>query len=137
MTEQNWSAKLEATVNEGKQKLDVALANAENLGMDEAMALDYVQLIQIVRASAPINLHTDNSHLYDIYEQYRPPGVDPMGVNIPDPVSWITVKKLRALTSAIYYEGAADQFLERWSKGFARVVAKAAQLLVALSVILP
>lgn len=136
MAEQNLSAKLVATVSEGKQKLDDALANATNLGMEEALALDYVELIQIVRYSMPINLNTNNSGLYILYEKYRPQGVDVRGVNIPDPESKITLDKLRKLgIVAQYYEGLADQFLTRWSKGFAAVISKAAQMLIERSVI--
>jgi len=73
---------LDSTLEQGKNELDKAVVNATETGRNEALALGYVELIEIMLNVRGVDFRVDPESYQNIYEAYRTKGED-----IPDPAS--------------------------------------------------
>jgi len=122
---------LDSTLGQGKNELDKAVANASETGRTEALALGYVELIEIILNARGADFRVDPESYYNIYEAYRTKGTD-----IPDPASKVFLGKFARLDRpGMYFDGKRTHFLQRWCLGFSEVINTAARKLVDGSII--
>jgi hypothetical protein len=125
--------KLDSILAQGKDELDKAVTSAKEIGKDEALALGYVELIEIILIARGVNFRVDPESYYNVYDAYRT-----KGEGIPDPASKLFLGKLARLDQpAMYFRGKRDHFLQSWCIGFAEVISTAARKLVEGSIIPP
>jgi hypothetical protein len=124
---------LDSTLEQGKNELDKAVVNASETGRTEALALGYVELIEIILTARGADFRVDPESYYNIYEAYRTKGVD-----IPDPASKVFLGKFARLDQpGMYFSGKRTHFLQSWCLGFWEVINTAARKLVECSIIPP
>ena len=124
---------LDSTLEQGKNELDQAVVNASETGRTEALALGYVELIEIILNARGVDFRVDPESYYNIYEAYRTKGKD-----IPDPASKVFLGKFARLDQPrMYFRGKRAHFLQSWCLGFWEVINTAARKLVEGSIIPP
>jgi hypothetical protein len=124
---------LDSTLEQGKNELDQAVVNASETGRTEALALGYVELIEIILNARGVDFRVDPESYYNIYEAYRTKGKD-----IPDPASKVFLEKFARLDQpSMYFRGKRTHFLQSWCLGFWEVINTAARKLVEGSIIPP
>lgn len=124
---------LDSALEQGKNELDQAVVNASETGRTEALALGYVELIEIILTARGVDFRVDPESYYNIYEAYRTKGQD-----IPDPESKVFLGKLARLDQpGMYFRGKRTHFLQSWCLGFWEVINTAARKLVEGSIIPP
>ena len=127
------NGRLDAILEQGKNELDNAVAGAKEIGRDEALALGYVELIEIILIARNVNFRVDPESYYNVYDAYRTKGED-----IPDPASKVFLGKLARLDQpAMYFRGKREHFLQSWCLGFSEVINTAARKLVDGSILPP
>jgi hypothetical protein len=133
MIDDKQNERLDSTLEQGKNELDKAVADASETGRTEALALGYVELIEIILIARGVDFRVDPESYYNIYEAYRT-----KGENIPDPASKIFLGKLARLDQpGMYFRGRRTHFLQSWCLGFWEVINTAAKKLVEGSIIPP
>lgn len=124
---------LDSTLEQGKNELDKALVDASETGRTEALALGYVELIEIILTARGVDFRVDPESYYNIYDAYRTKGED-----IPDPASKVFLGKFARLNQPImYFTGKRAHFLQSWCLGFWEVINTATRKLVEGSIIPP
>jgi len=124
---------LDSILEQGKNELDKAVANASETGRVEALALGYVELIEIILLTRGMDFHVDPETYYSIYDAYRG-----KGEGIANPASKILLGKLSRLDQPnMYFRGKRAHFLQKWCAGFWEVTNAAARKLVEGSIIPP
>jgi hypothetical protein len=125
--------RLASTLAQGKDELDKAVAGAIETGKREALALGYIELIEIILIARGVNFRVDPESYYNIYDAYRA-----KGEGIPNPASKIILGKLLRLDQPnMYFRGKRDHYLQSWCIGFSEVIDSAARKLVEGRIIPP
>ncbi len=133
MIDDKQNERLDSTLEQGKSELDKAVADASETGRTEALALGYVELIEIILTARRVDFRVDPESYYNIYEAYRT-----KGENIPDPASKIFLGRLARLDQpGMYFRGKRTHFLQSWCLGFWEAINTAARKLVEGSIIPP
>ena len=71
MIDDKQNERLDSTLEQGKSELDKAVADASETGRTEALALGYVELIEIILTARRVDFRVDPESYYNIYEAYR------------------------------------------------------------------
>ena len=71
MIDDKQNERLDSTLEQGKNELDKAVADASETARTEALALGYVELIEIILTARRVDFRVDLESYYNIYEAYR------------------------------------------------------------------